>query len=483
MTQDEQLAQLDAATRSIALVRDAIATSDTDTALALIDRALRDIQTSLDATDQALEQLQVVQDSSISAQQEMRAAKEALQPSEPVPPPVGYTATTSRDATPKPPPPTLGPAGFRFTDPTFGSPLVRVTDEHTGGGCIRVASNSHISAWNCDSTTFYCVNEGGGALFFQLNNGQPQKLEASCGSYIEPAFSYVDPNRIWCAGGANQRTIYTYDLATGDSTVVCDLDQQYPELPLANTYVGCTLTTDADVWVSFFGGTGQDSHRYLHHSKAGLYDFVQATGSHIHAVTLERTGRYVIVCATGPDISAGRAQMTVWDTETGGLTPLTKLPGGHDSCGYGSWVNQDCCTSTRYDGLQWQYRALATPEQTRDVINPPLDPQEIYISDHSSWRNNTGKDHEPFFSFTYRRTPDGTEPAPWRAWDDEIIGVTPDGSGTVYRFAHHQSDASQDFWAQPIGNVAPNGRWAIFTSNWQRTLANQRQDVFLVELR
>jgi hypothetical protein len=56
--------------------------------------------------------------------------------------------------------------------------------------------------------------------------------------------------------------------------------------------------------------------------------------------------------------------------------------------------------------------------------------------------------------------------------------------GCVYRFCHHQSiGGDQDFWNQPIGNVSPDGRWAIFTSNWGQTLLNKRQDVFLLNMR
>src|SRR5262252_5145140 len=220
MTQDEQLAELDAATRSIAVVRDAIARTHTDQAIALIDAAYIKLNRAIDATS--------------AAQEDLEHAKAALGEGEtPVPPSGPYTATTTRDPKPRPAPLALGPAGFHFTDPVFGSPLVRVTDEHTGGGAIRVPSNSHISAWNCDSTKFFAMNEGGGTIIFNVTSGQPTRWTlGECGSYIEPAFSYVNPNRLFCAGGANQRTIYTYNLDTLDSTIVCNLDQRYPELQL-----------------------------------------------------------------------------------------------------------------------------------------------------------------------------------------------------------------------------------------------------------
>ena len=467
MTPAEQIAELDAATASIDLVRAAIADSKTDDALALIEAAQRNLQTALEATT--------------TAQAQLDDAKAALQGTTPLPPGDFYTATTSRDVKPKPAPLVLGPAGFQFTDPVFGTSLTRVTDEHTGGGSIRVPSNSHIAAWNADSSSFYVINEGGGALFYHLNGGLPIRREASCGSYIEPAFSYVDPHRVWCAGGPHYRVVYTYDLATGATSTVCDLDQTYPQLGLSG-YIGGTLTTDGDVWVTFFGGASQDQHRYIHHSTAGLLDVVDRCGVRIHAISIDRPGRYVLIYATSEDINAGKPQVTIWDTVTAALTGLTHLPGGHDSVGYGCWVNQDCCTETSWDGCQWQFRQLAAPTWTKDLIVPPLEPQEIYISDHSNWRHNTGQNREPVFSFLYRRTPPGTAPVPWRAWDDEVICIAPDGSGVVHRFCHHQSLSEDDFWSQPIGNVSPDGRWAIFTSNWGKTLAGGRQDVFLLHL-
>jgi hypothetical protein len=48
------------------------------------------------------------------------------------------------------------------------------------------------------------------------------------------------------------------------------------------------------------------------------------------------------------------------------------------------------------------------------------------------------------------------------------------------------------FWYQPRPNVSPDGRWALFTSNWEKTLGTEatadpttraRQDVFVVELK
>src|SRR5688572_29942455 len=45
--------------------------------------------------------------------------------------PTSYRAVTNRVVYPEPTLPMLGPAGFRFTDPTFVSRMLRVTDAGT----------------------------------------------------------------------------------------------------------------------------------------------------------------------------------------------------------------------------------------------------------------------------------------------------------------------------------------------------------------
>jgi hypothetical protein len=154
----------------------------------------------------------------------------------------------------------------------------------------------------------------------------------------------------------------------------------------------------------------------------------------------------------------------------------------------------DCCTSSSWDAAQWQFRDLSSLSQTSDLIAPVQAVKEVYLADHSTWNNAQPATLVPVISSTYRV---GTNPAPWRAWDDEIIAVDTanGGGGNVWRFAHHRSDVASDtnpaapyFWYEPIANVSPDGKWVVFTSNWEKTLGTDssegtsRQDVFLVQL-
>lgn len=414
---------------------------------------------------------------------ELNAARALLPPPGPV-----YTSLTDHTVKPKPAPLALGPAGFTFTDPTFGSPMWRVTDRTTSGGSsLRVPSSAHATAWNSTGTKFYVVNEGGGAIFFGFDGAHTTKLTATVVSQLEPQFSFVDPQLVF---GVSAHTVKTTRLDTGVVTPVLDLDATYPQLPLANTYVGGILLADGDKWIVHFGGGGIDQHVFVHHSTAGLLD-VRGRGWKVHAISIDRTGRFVQVYPandpTTGQLPPGVAQVYLWDTQAGTtLTVMAAHPSGHGAHGYNQFVNQDCCTTGTWDASQWQIRTLTTPTVTADLIPSVLTPQEVYLADHTNWRAARPDVKVPIVSANYRFG-DGLNQTwyPWRAWDEEIVAIATDGSGTVWRFAHHQSiactTAGCDFWSEPMVSVAPDGKHAIFTSNWGNPTG--KQDVFLVELR
>jgi len=172
------------------------------------------------------------------------------------------------------------------------------------------------------------------------------------------------------------------------------------------------------------------------------------------------------------------------------------LPYGHAVQGYGHIVNTDCCTTSTWDASQWQIRPLSSPLSHADLIAPVLLPKEVQLADHTSWNNAQADRLVPVISAPYRMP--GND-APWRAWDDEIVAIETDAApaagATVWRFAHTRSNIVNDtnpsalwFWYTPRPNVSPNGRFVIFTSNWEKTLGvdpadkTYREDVFLVQL-
>jgi len=447
-----------------------------------------------------------------------------------------YTAVTDRVAYPEPALPALGAAGYTFTDPVFKSTIHRITDATTRPGApnrsYRTPSSPHQNAWSVKSSYFYVMGSGGAGPIpyaFDPASGTARRIQPTGSGegglvlkfYIEPQFSYVDDTIIYGSSndvGSSKRTIDQYDFATGAYTRLLDLDTVVGGL--SGTYIGSVASSGGPTEriMAFFGGASQDHHRYVvvfdkaNPQNRQIVDTVGSTVNgaptaitlnfHLHHAMIDRSGRFVMLYTTNADQAAPRnaAQEYLWDLQTGQVTELgvAAHPYGHDAFGYGVYVNKDCCTSTSWDAGQWQYRELASPLATRDLITKVQTPKETYLSDHTTWNNARPDRLMPVVSSLYRF---GTNTTAWRAWDDEIVAIQTDAPGanaTVWRFAHHRSDVAYDgdpsrtsFWYQPLPNVSQDGRFVLFSSNWEKTLGTDptgdagtgaRQDVFLLEL-
>jgi hypothetical protein len=439
--------------------------------------------------------------------------------------PVTYQATTDRIARSKPPLPSVGPASSKFTDPTFGSRMLRITDAGTRPGSpdrsYTTPSAAHQTAWNASSSYFYVRSVDGYFIpyAFDAATMSASRVQATSSgdgglvinSQAEPQFSFVSPNVLYTTrqDPANDwPIIQKFDFSTGTYADLLNLGESAPIA--RHTYTG-GLSSSAgspERVMAFFGGPSQDSHYLVALFTPGqpqavaLLDTTTSTVTandtrtptniplnfHLHHAWLDKSGRYVILETTAPDRPA-RAPLYVWDTTGNVVTALpesTAMAGGHFATGFGSMVNQDCCSTTTWDAAQWQMRSLASPTANHDLITPVLSPQETYAGDHASWSNAQAGTLVPFVTAYYRTS---NETAPWRPWDDEIIAVQTGGGSdaTVWRFAHHRTSLVS-FWDTPRANVSQNGRWALFTSNWERTLGGDpgggpREDVFMVELR
>jgi regulation of enolase protein 1 (concanavalin A-like superfamily) len=450
--------------------------------------------------------------------------------------PTSYASLTDRISRPKPALPAIGGAGSIFADPTFGSKLLRVTDANTRPGSVGVSFRTPSAgpqiAWDMASKYFYVTSTDGSILVYSFDASTmtatrvpgPGDGGLQLNFYVEPQFSSTKPGVIYgIYGGGDLRTVYQYDLSAGTYTPVLDLDTVVPGI---SGYVGAMMTggTPTEYLMTFFGGGSQDQHYLLLWSPIGnfgarkvintLTSTINGVATNIplnfklHAATIDRSGRYVFLHPTAVDLAAPRyaSQAYIWDTSTDVITAITSggadggtaaLPGGHGAPGFGVGVNHDCCTSSAWDGAQWQFRSLATPLSPHDMINPILTPKEVYLSDHATWANAQPNVLTPIIVATYRYAA-SQNTAPWRAWDDEIIAIQTDApsGATVWRFAHHRSNIGNDtypdnpyFWYEPRPSVSPDGHWVIFTSNWEKTLGTDvrdggtaRQDVFLLRL-
>jgi len=413
-------------------------------------------------------------------------------------PPLAYQAVSDTKVYAKPPLPKLGPAGFAFQDPTFGCPIMRVSDEKTAAGMAVVTpAVAFANSWNADSTLFYVLANGAANIPFRFD---PQTMTASRIPGLpflpefgnESTFSRHDPNI--CFGKDRRRNVIVqYDFSSNTATDVVDVAR------LTGTEPGymSTLTISADdVLALVFGGPTQDASPYLlvydlktrkhrlWNTKDGTLDgkplpnapkFTQHTG------LIDLSGRYVMTL--GPGVTGP----IVWDTKTDDIYPVTAERSGHHVLGYAAMVN---------DVHKWVYRGLdpAAIDNPRDLMQHPAGEVYFDYDSHVSWNNARPGRPVPVVLSTYHMLERGD---PKCVWGDEVLAVATDGSRQVWRFAHHRStvhgrgmagiSGKYNFWDSPRGNVSQDGRFYMFTSNWEESVGKDRQDrcredVFIVKL-
>ena len=438
--------------------------------------------------------------------------------------PLTYAAISDRQVRPKPSLPVLGAAGFKFTDPTFGSAMLRVTDANTRPASVGVSyrspSETPTRAWNSTTTRFYVTSTDGTIVPYAFDAASMTAARipgAQDGGLIlafasEPEFSLLSPDLAFGFSSQYDHAVVTqYDFRSNGYTVIADTRNIVPNVDAnGRTYLrgvetGATAGTEYMTFI--FGGTSQDQDHYAIWFPVGnlgmrkLVDTVASTinglptniplGFHAHAVAIDLSGRFVVIGATAGDIAAGKAPNYVWDTltDTFSTIPLNANGGGHAAMGFGVNVNNP----DDIDAMDFIFRDLQALGATRFLISPMPTPSDFSASSHASWANAQPTQLVPILAAMFRY---GNDTNPWREWDEEVIAIRTDGvESRVWRFAHHRSNYNNNtstdtdpFWYTPRPNISPDGRWAIFTSNWEKTLGddtretNKRQDVFLVRL-
>ena len=151
--------------------------------------------------------------------------------------PSSYHAISNRNIYDKPATPALGAAGWRFSDPTFGSRMLRVTDAATRPGVLgrsySTPSAAHQLAWNATSDRFYVRSLDG---WFIPYNFDPITMTASriqptstgnggllISSQVEPQFSFISRDIIFGSTRDQSQApdypvVHQFNFATGQYT-------------------------------------------------------------------------------------------------------------------------------------------------------------------------------------------------------------------------------------------------------------------------
>ena len=252
-------------------------------------------------------------------------------------------------------------------------------------------------AWNTTSNLFYVISTDGTVIpySFDATAMKASRLPGTGDGGLtltfsnEPAFSSVNPNVMYgqvnTSGGP---TIARYDFSTNRYSTLVNLDTIVSGLD--GTYVGPMSVggVPTEYMTVGFGGAAQDLHHYLmwfpvnNLAARKVIDTTTSTlngaptnvllNFRIHAVVIDKSGRYVTLYPTVTDLGAPRyaSQVYIWDTTTDNITAITSgrndgspnaLPEGHATAGYGYGINHDCCVTSTWDSAQWVMRSFASP--------------------------------------------------------------------------------------------------------------------------
>src|SRR5262245_5509527 len=176
--------------------------------------------------------------------------------------PSTYSAYTGTDAKALPPAPALGPANSFIKDPTFGSRILRVTDQNTSSGQSFIPTDAgFFKTWNADSTAIKLSGPSGQGYWLEFNpstfkvgdgSSKPVPHPLSFGANWE--WSTVDPNIIYYSNGSQ---IMKYNKSTASSSVLA-------ATPNGDALGGTTVVVGLDNWVCSPAGPGfQDSRQKI----------------------------------------------------------------------------------------------------------------------------------------------------------------------------------------------------------------------------
>lgn len=420
-----------------------------------------------------------------------------------------YSARTDRKVVPyASTPPAIGPAGSIVVDPNFGSRIVRVTDERSDptrpGRSLFSPSSAEQTAWNANSTMFY-VNTMGGT--FLLYNFDPATLKPRFAAAPnlpwtpEPQFSYTQPNILY--GVTRRDAIFQqYDISTGKVTNVNNA-AKCVKLRTGDSVSSVTVSADDSRFQTAIG-PGQDKNYlvYIYDRSRGCRWYNTQTGEIggdwgpngtvsasprflIHNSRMAKSGDFVYVM---PSASGGRGWV-VWEIATTNVAVCTRGCTGHHVLGYSHILGASGVSHP----LNIWMRPANHLENSASLV-PDIEPaKNFWYDSHYSWSNVDPADSTPVCFSTYRPTNPDTPGAPLLVtgpWENEIDCAATDGKhSTIWRFAHTYSTAKNGFWSTPRGNVSQDGRFFLFTSDWQDQLGktpdrtHYRTDAFIVELK
>jgi hypothetical protein len=417
------------------------------------------------------------------------------------------------------------------TDPDFGNRIVRVTDWNTDPGQPS-ANRSYVSAasgsadenlFNLDSTMFMVQALGDAGYPFTFDSTTLRSARMYVSNYPKTGGLKLPEGGIWSRVNPNW-------LYTDTGTVISKYDFTDRTNPPSPTPVydftsspNCLPAGFTETWKSKAGISAGDTVLGMAYSNAGdqgtaIYVVAYKVGSGctvlntqtgqvggdwgakgtinipdrwlIHNVKQSKDGNWLVIATAGCLVSSCSHGPYFWQIGTTNVSSCMDGKTGGQRCG-GHWSEGFTHWTNNYDSGKHVIRPFSDPTEIDYLDLDPPSGIQAPLDEHASWNNADPADSLPFL-ITYW-SPITPFPA---AWYNEITGLTPDGSGKVWRFSHNFITAKSQIFSTKygIGSVSQDGKFFIFSSDWMGTLGSQsnvstceigkdcRGDVFVVEL-
>jgi hypothetical protein len=277
---------------------------------------------------------------------------------------------------PKPPAPPLPAAGGRYTDPAFGTTIIRVTDANTAPRGASVNSASTDSMFNADGSMFYLLHNNVAWVLYSVNRtagtvariGNVPSVTGMDGAAWHP----TNPSLLYgIRTDTRNRILYEIRLPAGTATALHNFDSTIPigGYPSSRVQVSPDARYFA-VTASTFGAQDQYNYVVVWDRQTGTSKVLNmaakfGAGVYLHSMEMDNTGQYIRLGGITQQFGS-----VFWHWSDNTFSTSVKLPypdyfGGHKVQGAGTNLNMG-----RY-GDEWLSRSLGTPHTWKSVLTYP----------------------------------------------------------------------------------------------------------------
>ena len=360
--------------------------------------------------------------------------------------------------------------GVRFKDPTFGTTIVRVTDQEVDEYAGSRGMNNDYSRYDADNADGSYIlltdmHEGAGHPW-NLYDGSTFKYLRSLGDIEEPRWDWADPNILYYNEGTKLRK---WNLETDQKSIIHDFEKDVPGAGWIGTRGEGDCSVDGMKW-----GFKTDNRCWI------WYD--RATG--IVNVADERKGwqptDHVSASPLGGFFTTGGTEDYLGHYSfTPDFSRKVPLAPEHHHSDLAVDVEGNE-VHVHHDIVQGEYwlvmRDLRTGEETLLVPNTGLN-YRLHISGNAiatpGWALvSTYTDSPPF------------DPQSWNG--NSLYMIELKRNGRVWRIAHTHSpmldDSAEgrDYWAEAFATINTEGTRVYWGSRWDTITG--RFDVYCAEL-